>query len=55
MDTRVYRGISFVPPDKGRVPADTPGMRSGAVSLAGSCPGSHYGPACVMALMEVRE
>ena len=48
-------GLSPVPPDKGCVPAGTPGMLSGTVSPAGRCPGSRYEPACRMAFMEVRE
>lgn len=55
MDTGEHRGLSPVPPDKGCVPAGTPGMLSGTVSPAGRCPGSCYEPACRMAFMEVRE
>ena len=55
MDTGGHRGIFLAPPDKGCIPADTHGMLSGTVSPAGRCPGSHCGPACVMAFMEVRE
>ena len=55
MDTGGHRGIFPASPDKGCIPADAPGMLSGTVSPAGRCPGSHCGPAYVMAFMEVRE
>ena len=55
MDIGGHSGIPPVSPDKGCIPADTHGMLSGTVSPAGRCPGSHCGPACVMAFMEVRE
>ncbi len=55
MDIGGHSGIPPVSPDKGCIPADTHGMLSGTVSPAGCCPGSHCGPACVMAFMEVRE
>ena len=55
MDTGGHGRIFPASPDKGCIPADTHGMLSGTVSPAGCCPGSHCGPACVMAFMEVRE
>ena len=55
MDIGGHSGIPPVSPDKGCIPADTHGMLSGTVSPAGRCLGSHCGPACVMAFMEVRE
>ena len=55
MDTGGNSGIPPASPDKGCIPGDTPGMLSGTVSPAGSCPGSHYEPVCLMAFMEVRE